>query len=169
MNYIPYLWLIVGVVFIIAELMTPGFVLLWFGIGALAAGVLGFLGAGLALQISAFLILSVALTIASRTIFEKFFMRNAPGSKIRIGMDSLPGQVGVVVEQSRGPLQEAAVKVYGSTWTAYPMPGEGPLREGDQVQVERVDGTVLHVRKIPRSVSWRNDPLPPTSTSDSID
>lgn len=168
MNYVPYLWLIAGVIFIIAELMTPGFVLLWFGIGALAAGVLGFLGAGLALQISAFLILSVALTIASRTIFEKFFMRHAPGSKIRIGMDSLPGQVGVVVEQSRGALQEAAVKVYGSIWTAYPLPGEGPLREGEQVQVERVDGSVLYVRRVPRSVPWRDDPLPPP-TSDSIE
>jgi membrane protein implicated in regulation of membrane protease activity len=31
------LWVVLGVVFIIAEIFTLGFVLLWFGIGAIAA------------------------------------------------------------------------------------------------------------------------------------
>ena len=41
------LWLILGVGLIIAEIFTLGFVLLWFGIGALAAAAVGFLGFGL--------------------------------------------------------------------------------------------------------------------------
>jgi membrane protein implicated in regulation of membrane protease activity len=159
MNYIPYLWFIAGVIFIIAEVFTPGFVLLWFGVGAVAAGILSLLGLGFAFQVIAFLVISIALTIASRTIFEKFFMRSAPGRRIRTGIESLPGQIGMVVQASQGTLNEAAVKVYGSTWTAYPAPGEEPLREGEQVAVERVDGAVLYVRKFPSITSWRQEGL----------
>jgi len=159
MEYIPYLWFIAGVVFIIAELVTPGFVLLWFGVGAIVAGLLAVLGGGLSFQVAAFLGVSAALTIASRTIFEKFFMRNAPGGGIRTGMDSLPGQVGTVVQASQGALNEAAVKVYGSTWTAYPAAGEEPLCEGEQVEVDRVEGAVLYVRRPSAPVSWRQENL----------
>lgn len=159
MEYISYLWFIGGVIFIIAELVTSGFVLLWFGIGAIAAGLLAVFGLGLSFQITTFLVVSSLLTIASRTIFEKFFMRDAPGGGIRTGIDSLPGQVGMVVQASQGALNEAAVKVYGSTWTAYPAPGEEPLREGEQVEVDRVEGAVLYVRRRSEVAPWRQGSL----------
>jgi membrane protein implicated in regulation of membrane protease activity len=159
MDYIPYLWFIFGVVMIIAEIFTPGFVLLWFGIGAILSGILSLLGLGLALQVIVFLAVSMGLTIASRTIFEKFFMRHAEDGGLRTGVESLPGQVGTVVQASQGALQEAAVKVYGSTWTAYPAAGEEPLREGERVEVERVEGAVLYVRKFPADSSWRQEEL----------
>ena len=38
------IWLILGVGLIIAEIFTLGVVLLWFGIGALAEALVGFLG-----------------------------------------------------------------------------------------------------------------------------
>jgi len=77
------------VLFIIAEIFTTGFVLLWFGIGALVAGLLGLTGlVGLPLQIVVFLVISIALTIASRTIFDRFLMRGSPGRELKTGMDS---------------------------------------------------------------------------------
>lgn len=157
MDYIPYLWFIAGVIFIVVELMTPGFVFLWFGIGAMTAGLWAFLGIGVGLQIAVFLIVSTALTVASRTIFERFFMRHAPGQGLRTGIDSLPGQIGTVVQASQGARHEAAVKVYGSTWTAFPAPGEAPLQEGEQVEVDRVEGAVLYVRRRPALMSWRQE------------
>jgi membrane protein implicated in regulation of membrane protease activity len=36
-NLIWILWCVLGLVLIVAEIFTTGFVLLWFGIGALAA------------------------------------------------------------------------------------------------------------------------------------
>ena len=38
------LWSILGAILIVAEIFTSGFVLLWFGIGALAAAFVGFIG-----------------------------------------------------------------------------------------------------------------------------
>lgn len=155
MNWAPYVWFIAGALFIVAELFTSGFVLFWFGIGALVAGLLAILHLSIGAQMVAFLAVSSALTIASRTIFERFFMRRAPGKSLRTGADALPGQIGVVVEPSRGALNEAAVKVFGAIWTAYPAAGELPLEVGDQVEVERVEGAMLYVRKVSRELPWR--------------
>ncbi len=155
MSNLWYIWLIIGVLFIVAEIFTAGFVLLWFGIGALMAGLLALLGLGLPLQVVAFLAISIALTVASRTIFERFLMRGSPGSELKTGMESLPGQVCVVVTSSEGALREGAVRVFGSTWRAFPTEGEELLREGERVQIDRVDGSSVYVRKVDDEPSWR--------------
>ena len=156
MSDIWYIWLILGVLFIIAEMFTSGFVLLWFGIGALVAALLAYTGlVGLPFQILVFLVVSIALTIASRTIFERFFMRGSPGGELKMGLDTLPGRIGVVVEPSKGVLQEGAVRVFASTWRAFPAEGEEPLREGEQVEIERVEGASVYVRRVDAEPSWR--------------
>ena len=156
MSDIWYIWLILGVLFIVAEIFTSGFVLLWFGIGALCAALLAVTGVvGLPLQILAFLVVSIALTIASRTIFERFFMRGSPGRELKTGVELLPGRIGVVVEPSKGAMQEGAVRVFASTWRAFPSEGEEPLREGEQVEIERVEGASVYVRRVEGEPSWR--------------
>lgn len=156
MSGIWYIWLILGALFIVAEIFTSGFVLLWFGMGALVAALLALTGiVGLPLQIVAFLVVSIALTVASRTIFERFFMRGSPGGELKMGMDTLPGRIGVVVEPSKGSMQEGAVRVFASTWRAFPAEGEEPLREGEQVQIERVEGASVYVRRVEGEPSWR--------------
>jgi membrane protein implicated in regulation of membrane protease activity len=151
-----YIWLILGALFIVAEIFTPGFVLLWFGIGAIVAALLSLTGlVGLPLQVIIFLVVSVALTIASRTIFERVLMRGSPGSGLKSGIDSLPGRVAVVVSGSEGAMGEGAIRVFGSTWRAFPIEGEEPLREGEQVRIERVEGTSVYVSRVGGLPSWR--------------
>jgi membrane protein implicated in regulation of membrane protease activity len=151
-----YIWLIIGALLIIAEIFTTGFVLLSFGIGALVAALLAWTGlVGLPLQIAAFLAVSISLTVASRTIFERFFMRGSPGRELKMGLDTLPGRMGVVVESSKGVMQEGAVRVFASTWRAFPADGEEPLLEGEQVQIERVEGASVYVRRVDGEPSWR--------------
>lgn len=151
-----YIWLILGVLFIVAEMFTSGFVLLWFGIGALVAALLALTGVvGLPLQIVVFLAVSIALTVASRTIFERFFMRGSPGGELKTGVETLPGRIGIVVEPSKGSMQEGAVRVFASTWRAFPADGEDPLLEGEKVQIERVEGASVYVRRVDSEPSWR--------------
>jgi membrane protein implicated in regulation of membrane protease activity len=156
------IWTILGIVLIIAEVFTPGFVLLWFGIGALAAALAGLVGIdSLGLQFLIFTIVSVSLTAASRTIFVNYFSREKSGDSLKTGVEALPGKIGVVVSSSRGALHEGAVKVYGSTWTAYPEEGEEPLEAGDRVQVERVQGASIYVRRMGTGpADWRAQELP---------
>jgi membrane protein implicated in regulation of membrane protease activity len=155
------LWTVLGVVLIIAEVFTPGFVLLWFGIGALAAAFASLVGiSSLTLQFLTFALVSVALTAASRTIFVNYFSRERTGNDLKTGVDALPGKVGTVVSSSKGALNEGAVKVYGSTWTAYPAEGEDPLEAGDRVAVERVQGASIYVRRVSHRPDWRQQALP---------
>jgi membrane protein implicated in regulation of membrane protease activity len=154
------LWTILGVILIIAEVFTPGFVLLWFGVGALAAALASFLGASLPAQFFLFISISSVLTALSRTIFVKYFTgRDEPGG-MKMGVDSMPGQVGTVVASSQGALNEGAVKVFGSIWTAYPAEGEPPLEAGDRVVVERLQGASIYVRRAGTLPDWRARELP---------
>lgn len=148
------LWVVLGVVLIIAEVFTLGFVLLWFGIGAIAAAFVGYLGLGLSGQFLVFAVVSIVLTALSRTIFAKYYP-HGDENNIRTGMDSLPGQIGTVSSASRGALAQGEVKVYGSTWTAFPEEGESPLIEGEKVEVARIEGSSIYVRRVEKLPEWR--------------
>src|SRR5437899_9983650 len=104
-NYLWIFWAILGAMLVVAEVFTTGFVLLWFGIGALAAALAGLLGVNsITLQFLIFAIVSIALTTASRTIFVNYFSREKSGGDLKTGMDSLPGKIGTVVWTSRGAM-----------------------------------------------------------------
>ncbi len=86
------LWTILGAILIVAEIFTSGFVLLWFGVGALAAALLAIIGIdSLAIQFLTFAIVSSALTAASRTIFINYFSREKTGQSLRSGVDCIAG------------------------------------------------------------------------------
>ena len=155
------LWCILGAALIVAEVFTSGFVLLWFGIGALAAAFAGIIGIdNLGIQFVIFAVVSIGLTAASRTIFLNYFSREHTGQSLRTGVDSLPGKIGTVVSSSRGAMREGAVKVFGSTWTAYPAEGETALEAGERVRVESIEGSSIYVRRIDEGVDWRAKELP---------
>ena len=150
------LWSILGAILIVAEIFTTGFVLLWFGIGALAAAFAGFIGINsLFIQFMIFAVVSIGLTAASRTIFINYFSREKTGESLRSGVDALPGKIGTVVSSSKGALQEGAVKVFGSTWTAYPAAGEPPLEAGERVCVDSVEGASIYVKRVAAEPEWR--------------
>jgi len=159
-NYLWIFWAILGAMLVVAEVFTTGFVLLWFGVGALAAGLAGLLGVhSIILQFLIFAIVSISLTAASRTIFVNYFSREKSGGDLKSGVESLPGKIGTVVSSSRGSMHEGAVKVFGSTWTAYPAEGEEPLEAGDRVEVTRVQGASIYVRRIGTAPDWRGKEL----------
>jgi membrane protein implicated in regulation of membrane protease activity len=153
------LWIILGVILIVAEVFTAGFVLLWFGVAALIAAFASFLGVGMAWQFAIFAVVSIILTALSRTLFVNYFSHHATGNELKTGVDALPGQIGTVVLASSGAMQAGEVKVFGSTWTAYPLEGENPLREGERVEVIRVQGASIYVRPVNQLPEWRKENL----------
>ena len=155
-DWLWILWFILGAILVVAEIFTSGFVLLWFGIGALVAAIAGFIGIdSLVIQFLIFAGISIGLTAASRTIFINYFSREKSEPTLRSGVDSLPGKIGTVVSSSKGALHEGAVKVFGSTWTAYPAPGEPPLEAGERVCVDSVEGASIYVKRVGGEPEWR--------------
>lgn len=149
------LWTILGLGLIIAEIFTLGFVLFWFGIGAIAAALMAYLGFGIGIQFFVFAGVSIILTVLSRTIFAKYYSHGEE-HKVLTGIDSLPGQIGTVTAESKGTLGAGEVKVYGSTWRALPDEGEDNLAEGEKVEVVRVEGASIYVRKVKELAGWND-------------
>jgi membrane protein implicated in regulation of membrane protease activity len=136
------LWLVAGVGLSLLEIKLPGFVLLWLGVGALAAAIPAGFGLPLWVQLAVFCVSSTALLAASRTVFKGMLMRDA--TRIRTNADAMVGAEAVVVE----PLSErdgGTVRINGELWSARSL--TGPVVAGEPVVVERLDGLKLYVRK----------------------
>lgn len=156
-NLLWILWLILGVGLIVAEIFTLGFVLFWFGLGAFAAAIAGYFGAPVGVQFMIFALSSVVLTVMSRTIFANYFA-HGDGDRVKMGVENLPGKIGTVMTASSGAMQEAAVKVFGSIWTAFPAEGEPPLIEGEKVEVVELRGSSLFVKRVTKELpGWKQD------------
>ena len=135
-------WLVVAVLAGGAEMALPGFVTLWFAVGALAASLGSALGLGVELQLALFSVVSVALFGASRTLFKNAFMRNA--GSVKTGVEAMVGQEAVVAEalvEGHG----GTVSINGELWSARSL--GGPLSQGERVIVEQVEGLKLWVRR----------------------
>ncbi len=136
-----HLWTLAAIAAGTLEMMLPGFVVLWFGVGALGAALAAALGVGTSGQFALFSVVSLGLFASSRTIFKKAFMRDA--SPMKTGVPAMLGQEAVVVEA----LAEGAggtVRINGELWSARPLGGD--VAEGERVIVEQVEGLKLWVR-----------------------
>ena len=148
-------WIVLGVALIIAEIFTLGFVLFWFGLGALGAALAAMMGFGLPIQFAIFAVISIGLTVMSRTIFAKYLLHRDEDT-VKMGVDSLPGQVGTVTSASSGALNAGAVRVYGSVWTAFPADEDVKLIEGEKVEVVSVKGSSIYVKPATKELpDWR--------------
>lgn len=136
------LWLIAALALAFAELLTGGFVLLWFACGALAAGLASFLGAGLNAQLLVLGVVSLLLFAGSRTIFRELLM--AGGTRVATNAAAMIGSRAEVVAEVGARLAGGTVKVNGEVWNAH---SEGEvLPAGTPVVIERIDGLSLLVR-----------------------
>jgi membrane protein implicated in regulation of membrane protease activity len=136
------LWILAAVIAGAVEMALPGFVSLWFAVGALAASLAAALGLGINFQLTLFTLVSLALFAASRTLFKKAFMRNA--GTVKTGVEAMVGQEALVTEaltQGHG----GTVRINGELWSARTL-GEA-VPEGERVIVEQVEGLKLWVRR----------------------
>ena len=136
------LWLLAAVLAGALEIALPGFVMLWFSVGALVASLGAALGLGINVQLTLFILVSVALFTASRTLFKQALMRTA--TQMKTGVDAMVGQEAVVTE-SLAEGQGGTVRINGELWSARSL--GGPVIEGERVIVEQVEGLKLWVRR----------------------
>ncbi|MBL0175297.1 MAG: NfeD family protein [Ignavibacteria bacterium] len=143
-----YWWFAAALLFFILEIVTPGFVLMWFGVGAIVAGLLSLFGVSNALvQAIVFVAVSLIMLSLSRTLFKNVFMRSSPGAGLKTNMDALVGRTGLVtegidIERSRG-----RVTVEGQDWAARSI-DRAPITLSSRVEVTGFEGASLIVRRI---------------------
>ena len=143
-----YLWFIVALAFFILEILTPGFVLMWFGAGALVSGLLDVFGIhNLTVQILVFAITSIILVTLSRTIFKNIFMRASPGAGLKTNMDAVIGKVGVVTEKIDPDLSVGRVLIEGQDWAAI-TEDKSTIDVNVKIHVIGFEGARLQVKKL---------------------
>jgi membrane protein implicated in regulation of membrane protease activity len=134
-----WFWLSLGLVLGVAEMVAPGFFLMWLGLAALIVGILDyFLPITLAYQVAMFATLSVITVFAGK----KFLQDNpieSDDTKLNDRGARLTGEVVTVVEPIING--NGRVKVGDSVWSARGVDAE----LGARVKVIGADGAVLLV------------------------
>lgn len=143
MTWDTMLWLVLLVVFFLAEAATVSVVSLWFAAGALVALLASVLHAPFWLQGLAFFVVSVALLLALRPIVKRFFTPRIT----RTNVDAVIGTQGIVLLKVDNLQATGTVKLGGMDWTARSTSGE-PIPEGTTVKVDKVEGVKVFVSPV---------------------
>ena len=137
-----WLWLVLGLVLVGVELLTPGgFFVVFFGAAALVVGIAVRIGAADAAWVQ-WLLFSV-LSVLSLSLFRKPLMRRFRLADVGPAVDSMVGEACVVV-QAAGPDGYGKVEMRGTSWNA--RSAAGAFAVGQRCRVERVDGLTLWIR-----------------------
>ena len=134
-----WLWLIGGVILLIAEVIAPGFFLVFIGAAAIAAGLFTLLfGLGTAAQLALFALYALLAVMIGR----RFYANRAPnhdGPRLNDPSGRLVGRMVTVV--SDVDEHQGRVRLGDSEWSAR----GGPATVGERVRVTGVEGNCLTV------------------------
>jgi membrane protein implicated in regulation of membrane protease activity len=139
-----WVWVLAGLALLAVEVLTPGgFFVLFFGLGALVVGLLVAVGIGGPpwAQWLMFSVLSVVSLLLFRRRLIDFFRA---GEGRGVGVETLIGDAGVLLEDvAPGAIGKAELR--GTVWTVRGAE-DRPLKRGQRVRVQRVEGLTLWVR-----------------------
>jgi hypothetical protein len=135
-------WLIGGVILLIAEVIAPGFFLVFIGAAAMATGLFALLfGLGTVPQLALFAVYALLAVAAGR----RFYANRTSDSADPLLNDRarrLVGKVVTVVVEVND--ENGRVRVGDSEWSAR----GGPAAVGERVQITGVDGNCLKVEPV---------------------
>jgi membrane protein implicated in regulation of membrane protease activity len=134
-------WFILGLALFLLELVIPGFIIFFFGLGAWVTALICLIGhPGINLQIIVFAITSVILLIALRRLIQKKFFYNKETLSEDVE-DEFTGKEAVATIDFGG-MKKGKVEFKGTTWTAE---STAEIKEGQRVMILEKDSFKLIV------------------------
>jgi membrane protein implicated in regulation of membrane protease activity len=140
-NWLSWAWVVMAILFAIAEIFTSGFFLICFAFGATIAAVAGFFGFAPLAQFATF----VAASTVALFLLRPFANRVTNANSQPVGIDRLLGKKGIVVETIDPARGSGVVRVDHEPWSADSVDGV-PIAAATMVQVVGIEGTHLKVR-----------------------
>lgn len=134
-------WLIVAGICLVIEIATVGFLVFWFGIGALFAMITSFFTDNLIIQTVVFILSSTVLLFFTRPFVNKF----SPKEKVKTNAFSIIGKKGIVTQTINPITGEGQVKVGSEVWSAKSL-GDTKIEKGLEVEILDIDGVKAVVR-----------------------
>lgn len=136
-------WALVGLILVAAELFTPGLVIVFFGIGALATALLSLLR-----PFSRSLLLQVLLFVAGTGLSFAFLRRSLArvfrGRTLSDEGTEITGKRAVVIEQIT-PESPGRVRFQGTSWAAASY--SESFAPGETVEILKQEGLTLYVTR----------------------
>lgn len=142
-------WLVLLIIFAVAEAATVGLTSVWFAIGSLGALVCALLGGNIWLQLGIFIVLSVVCLVALRPLAQKYLNTRVEPTNA----DRVIGQEAQVTQDIDNIQGTGAVTIGGITWTAR-SEHDTPIPAGTMVRVLRIEGVKVIVEKSKEEVTW---------------
>ena len=130
-------WIFIGLIFVILELVTTSFVLIWFGVGSLVAAILNYLGFDIYIQFIAFAVISTILILSTRKFADKI----TPEPNKKTTAERLIGRNAKIIKKIDN--NNFIVDVNGEKWSAY---SENLVNIDDTVKVVGIDSIKLIIR-----------------------
>ncbi len=139
-------WIAVGVICMIIEIFTPGFLFMSFGVGAILTGLVALVIPILWLQILTFGIITFVLFINLRKLSKKLIK-----TVEKTNFEAMEGKVGFVTDKIPAD-GTGHVKIGGEEWTAREL-DNGSIKKDEKISVIQVSGNKLVVLRIEKDGS----------------
>ena len=136
-------WLILAIIFLVAEALTVTLISVWFAIGAILAMIAAIFGGALWLQILIFIAASGVLVLATKPISEKLINKRT----ITTNADRVVGKPAIVTITISNQAAQGQVRVLDQLWTARSL-DDAPIAVGSAVEVMEIQGVKLIVKPL---------------------
>jgi membrane protein implicated in regulation of membrane protease activity len=135
-------WMIAAVALAVGEILTVDFFLGPIAIAAVVAAIVAVVGAGLTIQLAAFILTAAATLVFLRPIARRHL--HVP-ARIRTGTAALIGSKALVLEQV--DVHRGSVKIGGEIWSARTYDEDEVIEPGARVEVMKIEGATALVAK----------------------
>lgn len=136
------IWLIIAIIFFILEMMGPGFLLFWFGVGALITTFVSLFVDNIVIQIGIFTVSSSLLLFCTRPFVNKVTKKDTTPTNVF----SIIGKKGIVTKEINSNHSIGQIKVNEEIWSAKSLTDD-IIPAGTEVTVLEVNGVKAIVEK----------------------
>ena len=134
-------WIVLAGLFFVIEIATIGFLVFWFGIGALIAMVVSLFTSNIAIQTTVFVFSSTLLLFFTRPFVNKFSKEET----VQTNAYSIIGKRGIVVKDIDPISGKGQVKIGTEIWSAKSF-DDRKIEKGLEVEILEIDGVKAVVR-----------------------
>ena len=137
------IWLIIAGLFFIGEIITVGFLVFWFGVGAIVAMIVSLFTSNIIIQTAAFVISSTILLFVTKPFVKKFVDIKPTNTNVF----SIIGKKALVIKEINSVHFSGQIKINGEVWSAETENDE-IIPEGSEVEIMRIKGVKAIVKPI---------------------
>ena len=135
-------WVILAALFFVIEIATVGFLVFWFGIGALIAMVVSLFTSNLAIQTTVFIFSSTILLFFTRPFVNKFSRKD---DEVQTNAYSIIGKRGIVIKDIIPIEGKGQIQIGTEIWSAKSA-DDRKIEKGLEVEVLEIDGVKAVVK-----------------------